>query len=102
LILNASLPTAVLKQQVLQVKALCPTAVLQIPATFEDNATLPIAVFCCPVVLEAKAFCPTATLKVPEVLAVKALVPIAVLLAPVKLPSSKAPSPKATLLVPTG
>jgi hypothetical protein len=36
------------------------------------------------------------------VFAVKAFVPIAVLFPPVKLPSSKAPLPKATLSVPVG
>jgi hypothetical protein len=53
-------------------------------------------------VFEQRLSPPTAVLQQPVVFAVKARFPIATLLAPVKLPSSKAPSPKATLPVPTG
>jgi hypothetical protein len=50
-----------------------------------------------PVVSPNKTLSPTPVFDTPEVIAVKAALPMAVLLPPLREPSSKAPSPKATL-----
>ena len=54
------------------------------------------------VILDNKVPHPIAVFDAPDVLAEKALAPIAVFDAPDKEPSSKAVSPKATLLLPVG
>ena len=69
--LAASLPTAVLLEEVLSAKASFPIAVFESPVTLDESADLPTAVQLDAVVFAPAAFLPTATFEEPVVLLYK-------------------------------